>query len=187
MPLWNPPTDHVGRKEHIGRRLFDEPLLAGATGQKGFGGLLLRHFEEARSDEFSVDRLGRTGVDKSITRFLRPLADAAGKTFRTAKTFNGWVVLKADELEKSKKGSTLGVVPSPLKCNPYHAHIDTRHFLESVDDRHYHIALYLRELFTTKGKMHIIEDQGERQGLIRFVLLKIKRWFSERLSVWIAR
>lgn len=187
MPPWIPPIDRVGPKEHLGRRLFDEPMLAGAKDQKSFGGLDIRHFEEPRGDEFSVDRLGRCSVDKSAVRCLRLLADAHGRTFRTPKTFNGWVVLEAHKLEKPTKGPPLPVVASPEKDNRYHAHVDTRKLLESEPEptRHYFIAAHLRQLFAAKGSVHPVADHAKNEGLIRFVPLKLRRWMSARFNIQI--
>jgi len=160
-------------------------MLVGAKDQKHFGGLLVRHFEETRGDEFSVDRLGRSGIDGSVVKFLRPLADAAGRTFHPGKLFNGWAVLQADKLEKSIKGTPLPAVASPSKDNPYHAHVDTQRMFESEPERHYHIAVCLKELFTSKGKVRPIADQAKNEGIVRYVPLKLRRWLSERFNIWI--
>lgn len=94
MALWHPdPSKPIGRAEHVGRRLFDEPQLAGSVGQKTYGRLDLRNFEETRGDEFSLDRLGHTGFDKRVAKYLQPLAEGAGRKFRVAKKFDGWAVV----------------------------------------------------------------------------------------------
>ena len=77
MARWNPADKPVGANEPIGRRLFDEPLLAGADDQRKFAGLDLRNFEEKRDREFSVDRLGRTGKERAVIKYLNPRANAA--------------------------------------------------------------------------------------------------------------
>jgi hypothetical protein len=186
MPPWIPPIDQVGPDEHIGRRLFDEPMLVGAKDQKSLRGLDVRHFEEARGNEFSVDRLGRSSVDRSAVRCLRPLADAHGRSFRRAKTFNGWIVLRARNLQKPARGAPLPVVPSPEEHNRYHAHVDTQKLFEAEQEseRHYFIALHLRELFAM-GTVHPVADQPQNEGLIRFVPLKFRRWLSTRLKIQI--
>jgi hypothetical protein len=160
-------------------------MLVGAKDQKSFGGLDIRHFEEPCGDEFSVDRLGRSSVDRSAVRCLRPLADAHGRTFRSPKMFNGWVVLQAHKLQKPTKGTPLPVIASPEKDNQYHAHVDTRKLLESEPEpmRHYLIAMYLKELFGAKGMVHPIADQAKSEGLLRFVPLKLRRWLSERFNI----
>src|ERR1022692_3015608 len=93
---WTPQSDKpVGPNEHVGRRLFAEPSLVGAQGQKPIGRLNLRHFEEKRDGLVSLDRLGRTSIENSIVGYLRPRAERVGTTFRPPKAFNGWAVLTA--------------------------------------------------------------------------------------------
>jgi hypothetical protein len=114
MAKWQPESDTViGKNEHLGRRLFDEPMLAGATNQKPFTGLRRRHFEETRDLEFSLDRLGRTSVEPGVIRYLMPRADAAAAKFKPPKAFDGWFVIKADFLQKPKQGPAFPVTPSP--------------------------------------------------------------------------
>jgi hypothetical protein len=83
MARWDPPAN-VGDNEHVGRRLFDEPLLVGARDQPSFSGLLLSHFE-TRGDEYLLDRLGKSSVDRRVGAYLMPKAEAAGHTFRNPK------------------------------------------------------------------------------------------------------
>jgi hypothetical protein len=81
MARWDPPAN-VDNNEHLGRRLFDEPLLTGASDQPSFKGLLLTHFEESRDDEWWLDRLGRSSADRKVISYLTPRAQAAGSTFK---------------------------------------------------------------------------------------------------------
>jgi len=153
MAKWQPENEAVvGKNEHLGRRLFDEPMLAGATNQKPFSGLLLRHFEETRDLEFSLDRLGRTGVDLSAIRYLVPRADAAAAKLTPIRAFDGWFVIKADYLQRPKHGPAFPVTPSPemspgLNENRYHAHAT----LPATADS-YTCALHLKYLFEQHGK-----------------------------------
>jgi len=146
---WQPPGV-VGKSETIGRRLFDEPMLVGARGQPSYSGLLLRHFEETRGQEFSVDRLGATGVTKQVIQYLRPRAENAGKSFHEARAFNGWICARACVLEAGWKGHKYPVIASAIKDKPepednvYHAHV-------LIGDDPYGEALYLKHIFTTKG------------------------------------
>jgi len=126
MARWIPRSNEpVGKNEAIARRLFDEPMLVGAIGQRPYAGLDLRNFEETRADEFSVDRLGVSGVNKAVVRYILPLAEDAAKQFHSAKRFEGWATLPADRLVKPYKGIELAVIPSPEMDNPYHAHVST--------------------------------------------------------------
>ncbi len=152
MARWQPQPDQpVGPNEHIGRRLFDEPMLAGAQDQPSFAGLDFRHFEETRDPEVSLDRLGQSGIDKAVVRYLRPRADKAGTTFRPPKAFNGWAVVRARLLSNPPHGPAVPVIASPipgqgLDENIYHAHVATPDHFD-----HYSMALHLRHLFTSPG------------------------------------
>lgn len=161
MARWKPRGDEpVGGNEHIGRRLFDEPMLVGALNQRPFAGLDLRHFQETRDLEFSVDRLGRSGIEKP-KNYLRPRAEAAGQKFARPKAFNGWAVLRARQLECPPVGAALPVIASPVTGgglddeNPYHAHL----LLPAVGD--YHTALHLRNLFGTYGNVEAVGQIAE--------------------------
>lgn len=155
MAKWQPENDPaIGKNEQLGRRLFDEPMLVGVTNQKNFGGLLLRHFEETRDVEFSLDRLGRTGIDQSAVRYLNPRAEAAGTRFKPQRAFNGWAVVKADYLRKPHRGPALELVASPIKGdgleeNHHHAHA----VLPSLENA-YANALHLRQVFVQYGSIH---------------------------------
>jgi hypothetical protein len=183
MARWIPQTQGIESNEHVGRRLFDEPMLVGAKDQTSFKGLLSRHFEETRGDEFSVDRLGRTSIDKSVVRYIRPLADAAGKSFHAVKRFDGWAVLPAHRLAKAK-GTPLPVIPSPLPDNPYHAHVLTADLLKSESEniRHYHIALHLRQVFIDHGTVHPAEIQKTTDAPRMRWISRFKNWASKHFS-----
>lgn len=60
--------------------MFDEPMLAGSAGQPSYTGLLLTHFEETRGDDYSIDRLGRSSIDKRVVNYVKPRAEAAGRS-----------------------------------------------------------------------------------------------------------
>jgi hypothetical protein len=126
MARWDPPAE-IGNNEHIGRRLFDEPMLVGTADQPAYAGLKLTHFEETRGSEWSLDRLGRSGIDKKVVAYLRPRAESAGETFMKPKSFDGWAVLPVRELTKARRKPTLPVMASPVNDeapndNIYHAH-----------------------------------------------------------------
>lgn len=161
MARWNPPTEEVGANEQVGRRLFDEPLLAGALDQPPFKGLLLTHFEETRGNEWSLDRLGKSSVDRKVVNYLLPRAKEAARQFHIAKRFDGWVSVRSQELRNPAKGRSLAIVPSPvvslgpredendLATNLYHAHVKKPDDMEP-----YLMALHLRDLFTRDPRVH---------------------------------
>jgi hypothetical protein len=158
MARWTPSSD-VGQNERIGRRLFDEPMLAGAGDQKPYYGLDFRHFYETR-DDISLDRLGRTGIDNAVVRYLTPLAHAAGRKFRKAKSFNGWFVVVVRNIENPPEGNkfNIKVIASAvqgegLEENPYHAHI----FAAGID--HYFLGLHLRHLFAKYGQALSVQQE----------------------------
>ncbi len=180
MARWIPPSDRIDRNEHIGRRLFDEPMLVGAVDQRSFAGLLLSHFEETRDDEISVDRLGRSSVDSRVVNFLRPLGEAAAAAFRSRKRFDGWVVLPAHRLTAAVREVALPLKASPEPDNPYHAHVDTQSLFAAEPSRHYFIALHLRYLFTGPGSSVHRAIVRTRPGFLWKVFSALWEWFSKR-------
>src|SRR5580658_8732698 len=118
MPRWTPADNApLGPNERIGRRLFDEPALSGAPDQPLWRGLDVRHFEETRDRQFSVDRLGATGIDGRVKSYLvrRALEDA--KNYHEPKGFNGWVhmtVRNLHETEQESEGIQWAIEPSPI-------------------------------------------------------------------------
>jgi len=170
---WTPQTDEsIGLNESIGRRLFDEPMLTGASNQRPFKGLLYNHFEETRGDEVSLDRLGRTSVEKKVIAYLRPRAEAAGNIRRPSMPFNGWAVLPARKFNEDKH-LKLTVVTSPVTGNDldeniYHAHVNT-----PSDKDSYTMALHLRQLFTNHG--FVIDKSGEEIKPIQLPYSSVKQ------------
>jgi hypothetical protein len=169
MATWKPkPDDPVGVNEVIGRRLFDEPKLAGAKEQKPFAGLDLRNFTEKRDREFSVDRLGRTGIDAGVLKYLRPRATNAAKRFHPAKRFDGWATLRVRILAKPPLGEAVWLVSaspitdvSPPEDNIYHAHVALPKGVSP-----YTSALHLRELFTQYGEVRPERNERARIGTV---------------------
>ena len=168
MATWQPKSDEaIGKSESLGRRLFDEPMLAGVQNSKPFGGLDLRNFQEKRDREFSLDRLGLTGIDKKVLNYLLPRARAASTKFKAPKSFDGWVVLRADVVVKPPVGSGFPVHPSPiagdgLDENKFHAHALLPESAEP-DDR-YRTALHLRHIFGTYGTIHQVASDSKRSA-----------------------
>lgn len=179
MARWVPP-DSVGNNEQIGRRLFDEPMLAGTGDQPSFAGLLVTHFEEGRDDEYSLDRLGRSGIDGKVVAYLKPRAQAAGKTFRKLKSFDGWAVLSAKELINARRSPSLPIISSPVedaepKDNAYHAHVVRPQNMDPM-----HMALHLRHLFVTYGKVKNMRPEDRRWRWLVFILSLPTRLFGGR-------
>ena len=169
MARWEP-QGNVGGNEHVGRRLFDEPMLAGTQDQPSFAGLLLTHFEETRGDEYSLDRLGKSGIDKRVVAYLKPRAEAAGRSFRKPKLFDGWAVLPARELTSARRPPSCALVASPVDApepgdNKYHAHVVRP---QNVDPTH--MALHLRHLFTTYGKVEPVRRGNRRRAWLNHFL-----------------
>jgi hypothetical protein len=186
MALWKPPGDQVGDNEHVGRRLFDEPMLIGAKNQKPYSGLDIRHFEETRDDEqFSLDRLGRSSIEPAVVRYLRPRAEMAGGGFKPAKAFNGWAVLRAHQLANPPVGrtkhGTFPVFASPdngdgLLQNSYHAHI----IISGFD--HYSIALHLRHLFLSYGTIYPMPPVKRIRKLLRYLPANVREWLLRKFD-----
>jgi hypothetical protein len=167
MARWEPKDNEpVGAGENIGRRLFDEPKLSGAPDQRPFSGLDIRNFEESRDREFSIDRLGRSSVDKAVVRYLRERAEHHGTTkFQRPKRFDGWAHISARKLIQ---GMQCALHPSPirdmdgngspvpwsdydLEQNKYHAHV-----LIPADMGGDLFAYEIREQFQKFGDVHRI-------------------------------
>lgn len=177
MARWDPPAE-IGNSEHLGRRLFDEPMLVGAADQPSFAGLKLTHFEETRGDEWSLDRLGKSSIDRKVVAYLRPRAELAGRTFRKPKSFDGWAVLPVRELTKARKTPALQVMASPIKNqapndNIYHAHTLKPQHMEAA-----YMALHLRHLFATYGAVEIIKT--EQLSWLSYLLGLAKGLFRRR-------
>jgi hypothetical protein len=180
MARWNPPSN-VGTNELIGRRLFEEPILRGFSEQPQFAGIRLNHFEETRGSEVSLDRLGATGLDRKVIGYLTPRAQAAGKTFGKSKNFDGWVVVTAKELVSAKRDPSLPVLASPVlgdepNDNMYHAHVvrpDTHDY--------YMMALHLKHIFTTYGKVHTVDSPAPSIWRDRLFRIPLVGWIAQRL------
>lgn len=150
---WNPNPNQVGDKEAIGRRIYDEPMLAGATDQNPFAGIQVRHFEETRDREVSLDRCGATGAERGVLGYLFPRARAMGEALGPPKKFSGWLSVPAIALRRPSRGPAFPPIASPqpgegLAENKYHAHVT---FPDGIDD-HYIVALLLRNIFAIHGK-----------------------------------
>jgi hypothetical protein len=179
MAKWNPLTDPVGKNEPVGRRLFDEPMLKGAADQRTFSGLNLRNFEETRDKQLSLDRMGQTGITRSVKSYLIPRAESAAKKFTPAKQFNGWVVVSAKFLESGYEGKKFPVVASPqdgidLDRNDYHAHSEIPSDLNSTI-----AALFVREIFGKRGKLERCE---EKPVLFQVAIETLKKWLNGILN-----
>jgi hypothetical protein len=131
--------------------MFDEPMLRGAGGQPAFAGLKLTHFQDKRSPELSLDRLGATGVERRVREHLIPRAEAAGTKFNRPLRFDGWCVVAAKELTNARQEPKFPVIASPVNepeplDNPYHAHV------VRPDTLSVHLmSLQLRHIFTAYG------------------------------------
>jgi len=179
MGRWTPKDSRpVGSNEHIGRRLFDEPKLFGASDQNPLDGLQLRNFEPTSDNEFSVDRVGEGCCNPKVISYLLPRADAAGKRGHTLRTFHGWLTVPAKKLlATSQAGTQWQLVPSPdsgtkvdgvdvrwsddnLLQNRYHAHIPVPRSAEAPSKEERALFAFLaREVFV-KGEKHLAPAAG---------------------------
>jgi hypothetical protein len=169
MARWIPPGN-IGPNEHLGRRLFDEPKLFGARDQKQFTGLEIRNFQETRDNEFSLDRLGGSGVIRKVVNYLVPRADATGRKFQNPLSFDGWMVVPARTIEAEgwplvaspDQGSLVNGAPKPwndahLDQNLYHGHL----VMPADIDRKL-FPLVIREVFTGAGSQSHIRPGHPR-------------------------
>jgi hypothetical protein len=179
MARWSPGANEaIGANEPLGRRLFDEPLLAGAQDQSPPIGLLdIRNFQEKRDREYSLDRLGKTGIDRSVKSFLLDLANDAATKFSPPKSFNGWAIIRANQFAKANP--TVPCVASRItgegtRENPYHAHA-----LRPENTAEIHFALQLRHLFNAHGSIEFSTRSSIRNSALSIKILwqRTKNWF----------
>ena len=168
MARWDP-SDKIENNEHVGRRLFDEPMLSGVGEQPPFGGIQITHFEETRDDKLSLDRLGRTGIENKVISYLMPRAQADGRKFSKPKSFDGWAFVKAARLTNAPKPPSLQIFCSriagpPPTDNIYHSHVCRPANLSS-----YNMALHLRHLFTQYGDVKTIRTIGHHSWIWRWL------------------
>jgi hypothetical protein len=184
MASWTPAADQpIGSNEHLGRRLFDEPLLAGGADQAPFNGLDLRNFQEKRDREYSLDRLGRSSVEPKVLTYLLPRATQAASKFRDPKRFDGWAVLRARELTKARVGANVWIEPSPVAGRGFDENIYHAHALRPEDKEDYSFALHLRHLFTAYGQIERVG--GNDHSLARRVadlVSAAKRYVSGKIG-----
>jgi hypothetical protein len=144
--------------------------LAGAGDQPRWVGIQLTHFEEKGGNDYSLDRLGRSCVDRKVIGYLRLRAENDAKKFHKSKRFDGWFCLVARELTKIKfepQASPINGVE--LEENIYHAHV-----LRPDEVPPDLMAFRLRQLFVTRGKL---EPVSSNQPSWR----KNVEWFVNRL------
>jgi hypothetical protein len=170
MAPWNArEVSTIGNAEVIGRRRFKHPDLRGAAGQKKpVGGLDTRDFLEKRDTAISIDRLGKSGIDRKVLNYLLPRAEAHGLSQKPTKEFLGWACVQASKfLEMAGKYGYL-LIPSPvpgvvLADNDYHAHISYPNTIDA-----FHAALLVKEIFQQHGSVHDIDVNSpapERKSL----------------------
>jgi hypothetical protein len=180
MAKWVPNAEEVGPGETVGRRLFDQPSLVGATDQKAaLRSLDYRNFEDDRDGEVSLDRLGKGNPEKATMRYLTSRAEAAGKARTPSKTFDGWTAIKVKKLVEHKN-LKLAIVASPLSglrpelgqendlsANIFHCHVSA---LDNTDP--YFFALHLQALFEKHGTLEISPNSAS-PSLFKKILFRI--------------
>jgi hypothetical protein len=155
---WNPP-DKVQDQEVIGRRIANDEIYEGKMDQGSPGRIRLDHFMETRKGgDISLDRLGRSGVDGRVLRYLDVRCQRWAAKFHRSKKFEGWASLKAGVITGDRK-VPLSIVASPdagfeeqLDDNEYHAHIPLPERVKEEFDIGYLVALHLKRLYERDGK-----------------------------------
>ncbi|RWM08959.1 hypothetical protein [Mesorhizobium sp.] len=155
--------------------MFDEPLLKGAVSQPAFAGISINHFIEKRGDEISLDRMGASGLDRKVVKYLLPRAIAHGQSFGRPQRFDGWAIVAAKELMQARVGRKVPVIPSPItdqepNDNIYHAHVVRS---EGLDP--YEMALHLRYIFLQFGKIEQ-NKPDEETWFSRLRVHPVARW-----------
>lgn len=153
MAKWLPGSD-IGANEVIGRRIYEAVKLKGAEGQPEFAGLTVNHFLEKRGNEVSVDRLGRTGVERAIKTHLRPQAIEAGEARARKHAMLGWATVQAKKVPAyTEMAFSLTASPIEEPDNPYHAHLSGPAGQSATQ-----IALNLRYLFESPANFENVAD-----------------------------
>jgi len=192
MALWSPKsTDPVGPNERIGRRLFDQKQLSGAQDQKPPPNVFeLYHFEERRgSGDVSVDRLGKTGIDRKVRNYVEPRAIFAASSFNPARRFLGWAVVKARDLQSPAQGPSLSVIPSPLVAtagnelseNNYHAYVQ-RPSDHQTTYTYYEMAMHLKAIFERNYHLEAATPQPPKAGEITSIRSKFWDWMRKKFA-----
>lgn len=147
MAAWSPAKE-VADSELVGRRLFSAPSKPNVL-TNGVGDLDLNHFLDTRP-EISIDRLGRSNVEKAVVAVLNPLAETAASNFTPPKRFDGWAGVRAKHLTQNRNLS-LEVVASPItdpkEFNKFHAHLQ-----QNTEIEPYFLALHLWHIFRKHGE-----------------------------------
>jgi len=192
--VWKPDPDApVATNERIGRRIFGGAELRGASDQPNLAWLKATHFHEKRAPIVSVDRLGKTGVDKQVTRYLSPRCGFAATRLRERKPFAGWAHVQAKALMAPVKGQSISISPAevkqegeqPFTDNPYHAHIIRPQPFEHFEDPAWMMAVFLQTIFEA-GSFESVEEQGagiasdkaEAQGVFAAVVNWLRGLFK---------
>ncbi|WP_337660334.1 hypothetical protein [Anderseniella sp. Alg231-50] len=150
--------------------------------QTSYNGIELHHSTEKRDKEFSLDRLGRIGIEKKVVRFVSQRAFAAGGKFDKPREFNGWAVVRVSELLKARQQPKLLLVSSPVKNpepddNPYHAHA-----IITQDMTPHLAALHLRHIFTKHGCIEEVSNKIEKSSYSQ-ILEKLVNWMFEKFGI----
>jgi hypothetical protein len=181
MGKWDPQSsDKVAASETLGRRIFDQPTLAGAVGQKApLAVYHLRNFQETRVGEStSLDRLGRSNPEPAVLGYLEPRARAAAAKVKPQRQFHGWASIQARRLQEDTK-IPFEVRPSPLtgielEENKFHADAKCLRPHEP-----YVVALHLRYLFETHGFFQAPKvTPVEKSGFVHRCLLAVSEAFG---------
>jgi hypothetical protein len=190
MGRWSPKDDQpVGPNEHIGRRLFDEPKLFGATDQNPLEGLSIRNFSPGKDREFSVDRVGDGCFHTQAMRYLEPRALDQATTFKNPSRFDGWLTVPARKLASPQHGRAWALIPSPergplidgqpadwaesnVKQNRCHAHVSVPNDME--DD---YFAWIVRAIFVSNNKHYPPSALiGQTAACVPENLTKLQQW-----------
>ncbi|WP_157960142.1 hypothetical protein [Albibacillus kandeliae] len=157
--VWEPdPSEPIGKNERIGRRIWDTPKLRGADTQPDVAALDIEIFRERRSKEVSLDRLGRTGIEKRVISYLQPRCELHGASFSPNRRFDGWATIQAEKLtNKWNNIPKWSISASPVEGNSEVPNSDNRYHAHAVcdgSDNDLTVALFLRHLFERYGDLH---------------------------------
>lgn len=161
------------------------PGLKGAADQKPAVGFEVYHFEETRpDDDVSVDRLGRTSVERAVIGYLKPRVAIAAASFREPRVFSGWAMVRARHIRQPTRGKPLILIASPVESiegqpdsgNRFHAHIERPQGIDNA----YWSALIIREIFNRDGSVVARPPKVAWTLFVRWIKWQLRLIISNR-------
>jgi len=185
--LWHP-SEKIGKNERIGRRLFPRKKLKGAGDQHPPPNTFeFYHFQEKRDGgEVSFDRLGETSIDGRVRKYLSLRADYAASLLKPQTSFQGWAVVRAQELQEPVMGGpplplisspVVSTTDNPLTENLYHAHA-----VRPSKYGSYEMAAHLKMIFERNFHFEPPVPEKTMPATSQSIVIRIWNWARRLLG-----